>query len=98
MFSTNTPLHKGSAKDTKRATQLKAVFVAFFKAPKTMQMVAEETGIYRANICRYCRTFRKKGVIRVVKTGRCEITRHKAGYLSTNPQFFPPQNQLKLWS
>ena len=33
--------------------QMKRVFAALYKQPKTMLMVSIETGILRANICRY---------------------------------------------
>ncbi len=45
--------------------------------PKTMLQVATETGIFRANICRYLRTFRKRGQIQLIRIGVCPISKHK---------------------
>ncbi len=72
-------------KDTKyfQLQEAKA-FKAFAKWPKTMLMVAKETGIERANICRYVSHWRKRGLVSVDHYGLCRITKHRAGYLVTN--------------
>ncbi len=52
----NTPsnsLHKRQSKDKHFEVQMKRVFAAFKRKPSTMLMVSIETGILRANICRY---------------------------------------------
>lgn len=64
-------------------SQLKRTHDAF-KTPKTMLEVAHETGIERANICRYVRTMRMRCVIFVYKVGKCPITKHKACFLTTD--------------
>ena len=63
----------------------------------TMKECAVVTGIDRANICRYCRTFRKAGKVFKVRKRLCSQTKHKAGELTTNPDLAPPQNQLTLF-
>lgn len=69
--------------------QMKKVFAAFYKQPKTMLTVSIETGILRANICRYVAKWRKRNCIRVEKYGICPISKHRAGYYTTNPENFP---------
>ena len=44
--------HKGQGKSTHFQAQIKRVFAALYRQPKTMLMVSIETGILRANICR----------------------------------------------
>ena len=57
---------------------------AFGNAPKTMLQVSLETGILRANICRYVATMRKEGHISLIYKGLCPISNCRAGfYLST---------------
>lgn len=60
------------------------VFTAFQGTPKTMLMVSDITGILRANICRYVANFKKAGTITKVRTGLCQITKHRAGYYTTS--------------
>jgi DNA-binding transcriptional regulator LsrR (DeoR family) len=59
-------------------------FKAFLGEPKTMLMVAVATGIERANICRYVARWRKRGQVTVDHYGLCQVTKYRAGYLSTN--------------
>jgi hypothetical protein len=87
----------GKHNKDKAKTQKNRVFKAFFEAPKTMKMVSVETGIDRANICRYVAKFRKSDNVAEVKKGLCIITKHRAGFLTTNPDQFPKTNQLKMW-
>lgn len=94
--SLNKALSNKQSKD-KALIQEQRLFKAFFKAPKTMLMVSVETGILRANICRYVSNFRKQNNIAEVKKDLCKISKHRAGYLTTNPDQFPKSNQLKMW-
>ncbi|MCK0130398.1 hypothetical protein MWU59_02690 [Flavobacteriaceae bacterium F08102] len=84
-------------KGKKFEDQMKIVFKAFYDRPKTMLMVSVETGILRANICRYVAKWRKANKIDKVKTDRCIITNHEANFLTTNPDLFPKSNQYKLF-
>lgn len=95
---TTNPLHKGCSKGTK-VNQLAATFEGFFKAPATMLQVAKSTDIERANICRYVASLRNQGSIAFVKKGYCPITKHMAGYYTTNPVLFPTiPKQLNLFT
>ncbi len=59
---------------------------AFYERPKTMLMVAVETGILRANICRYVAALRRNNSIYLIRKGICEISKHPGvGYYTTNP-------------
>jgi hypothetical protein len=84
-------------KDKALSNQFKVIHKSFYNAPKTMLMASKETGILRANICRYVATLRKSKKIAEVKKGFCEVTKHKAGFLTTNPNQFPKSNQLKMF-
>ena len=84
-------------KDKALNSQFKLVYKSFYKAPKTMLMASKETGILRANICRYVATLRESDKIAEVKKSLCKISKHNAGYLSTDPNQFPKSNQLKMF-
>lgn len=96
----NSPLHKRQSKDNHFQAQIKRVFAAFYRQPKTMLMVSIETGILRANICRYVAEWEKQNCIRIVRKGICPISKHRAGFYTTNPELFPaivePSNTVKL--
>ena len=76
--------------------QMKIVFRAFYDQPKTMLMVSKETGVLRANICRYVAKWRCHNTIEPAKKDYCKITKHLADYLTTNPELFPKSNQCKI--
>jgi hypothetical protein len=82
------------AKNTHFQAQMKRVFRAFAAEPKTMLQVSFETGILRANICRYVSEWRQEGKIQVIRFGLCPISKHRAGFYSTNPDFFPLMVEL----
>jgi hypothetical protein len=84
-------------KDKALSNQFKEIYKSFFKAPKTMLMASKETGILRANICRYVATLKKFDKIYEVKKGLCKISKHKAGFLTTNPNQFPKSKQYKMF-
>lgn len=69
--------------------QMKRVFTAFYGQPKTMLMVSIETGILRANICRYVSMWSNEDQIRVTRKGVCPISKHFAGFYTTDPGLFP---------
>jgi len=80
--------------------QMKRVFAALYKQPKTMLMVSIETGILRANICRYVAEWGKENRICIVRKGICPISKHRAGFYTTNPELLPaivePSNTVNL--
>lgn len=80
--------HKGQGKSTHFQAQMKRVFAALYRQPKTMLMVSIETGILRANICRYVAEWEKENLICIVRKGICPISKHRAGFYTTNPDLF----------
>lgn len=88
-MESNTPnspeisLHRRQYKDKHFQAQFKRVFRAF-QQPKTMLMVSIETGILRANICRFVAELKEQKRIVLVKTGICKISKHRAGYYCTS--------------
>jgi hypothetical protein len=92
--------HKGQGESTHFQAQTKKVFAALYRQPKTMLMVSVETGVLRANICRYVAELEKQNCIKIVRKGICPISKHRAGFYTTNPELFPaivePSNTVKL--
>ncbi len=87
----NTPetyLHIEQCKDKRFEAQMKRVFAVFKRNPSTMLMVSTETGILRANICRYVAKWQKQGKINLINKGICKISKHNAGYYTTNKNLF----------
>lgn len=81
-------LGKERGKDKHFEAQKKRVFAALYRQPKTMLMVSIETGILRANICRYVAEWQEKGSIQLFKQGVCKISKHRAGYYTTDTNLF----------
>jgi len=96
----NNPLQKRQSKDKHFQAQMKRVFKTLYRQPKTMLMVSIETGILRANICRYVSEWEKENRIFLLQKGICPISKHRAGFYTTNPELFPsivePSNTVKL--
>ncbi|WP_226998289.1 hypothetical protein [Aquirufa nivalisilvae] len=67
---------------------MKQVFTAFKHKPSTMLMVSIETGILRANICRYVAEWQKQGRIHLFQQGLCKVSKHRAGYYTTDTNLF----------
>ncbi len=89
--------HKGQSKDNHFETQMKRVFEAFKRKPSTMLMVSFETGILRANLCRYIAKWQKSNSIHKLKQGLCKVSKHRAGFYTANPELFPTSKQLNLF-
>lgn len=96
----NILLRGNKSKDKHFQAQIKRVFSALYKQPKTMLMLSVETGILRANLCRYVAEWEKENRICIVRKGICSISKHRAGFYTTNPELFPaivePSNTVKL--
>jgi len=95
------PLFSRISKDKHFESQKRKVLKAFKVKPCTMLMVALETGILRANICRFVREFEKRGLLVKLYTGTCPITKHPSvGFYSSDPdlikEFYHPQTKVKL--
>jgi hypothetical protein len=82
-------------KDKDFKAQMKRVFEAFKRNPSTMLMVSIETGVLRANICRYVAVWEKQGKIHLLKRELCKISKHPAGYYTTDTKLFT--QTLKLF-
>lgn len=90
------PMHKRQVQDKHFQAQMKRVFKAFSEQPKTMLMVSVETKVLRANICRYVAQWQREDSIAVVRKGFCLISKHRAGFYSTNSEFlFNLKNKAK---
>lgn len=68
-----------------------------FSTPKTMLMVSKETGIERANICRYVQRAIEIGALFFVAYSLCAITLHKAGFYTTDKSLIRRPIQLELF-
>jgi hypothetical protein len=93
----NTPensLQLGQDKDKHFEAQQIKVFESFKRQPSTMLMVSIETGILRANICRYVSEWQKSKSIVQIREGLCKISKHRAGYYTTDTILF--SQPLKL--
>lgn len=91
-------LSERQGKDTQKTNQLKTIFHYLKKHVATNTMISEATGISQKNICRYKRDLEQRGLLAEVRKGYCEITKHLAWYLTTNPDLFPQSsNQLKMF-
>jgi hypothetical protein len=73
-------------KDTKFSTQKQTVFHAFSQHPKTMLMVSLETGILRANVCRFIAKWQKQNRIKLMYKKLCPITKNRAGFYYTGKE------------
>lgn len=94
----NSPKSFGNdkGKSTHFQAQMKRVFAALYRQPKTMLMVEVETGIMRSNITRYVAKWKKRDCIKIVRLGICPISKSTGvQYLTTNPDLFPYSESLK---
>jgi hypothetical protein len=97
MHNMNNLHHDDYYKSKKNPSQLKSIFQFLQNHIATASMVAEATGIYQKNICRYKRDLEKSGRLWEVKKGICQKTGFRAWYLTTNPNMaakIPPQLNL----
>lgn len=77
----------GKGKDF--TNQKQRVYLSLLERPKTMLEVSIETGILRANICRYVGKMRKIGQVAVARHGLCPVSKFRAGFLTTDSDLFP---------
>ena len=93
-FTPNSSI-KDKGKDKHFEAQMVRVFAAFKRQPSTMLMISIETGILRANICRYVAKWKKSNKIHLLKQGLCKVSKHRAGYYTTDTGLFT--QTLKLF-
>lgn len=91
-----TPNSFGRDKD-KYLTQYEVTYNELRKRPQTMLEVSTKTGILRANVCRYVSKMREGGLVEVVYHDVCSISKHPANHYTTDPELFPPKDQLTLF-
>lgn len=84
-------------KDNKIKDQLKEVYKGFFNEPQSMKMLSIKLNIDRANICWFCREFRKNNQLAIFKKGLCKITKRYVNHYTTNPELIPIDKQTKLF-
>lgn len=79
--------------------QYQIVYQSFKEHPKTMLDVSLETGILRANICRYVADMEDKGLIQLLFKTEDSHTKFTAGYYTTDKELFHQidNKQLKLF-
>lgn len=82
--------------DTHFKDQLNLVFEGFFEKPQSMKMLSVKLKIDRANICWFCREFRKSNKLGIARKGICAITKRVVNYYTTNPDFIPASIQIVL--
>lgn len=93
------PLSELHDKNSEFQAQYQIVYQSFKECPKTMLDVSLETGILRANICRYVADMENKGVIQLLYKSEDEHTKFIAGYYTTDKTLFRQEDnqQLNLW-
>lgn len=91
--------HSQHDKDNGSETQYQIVYHSFLKHSKTMLDVSLETGILRANICRYVADMEDKGLIQLLYKIYDKHTKRIAGYYTTNKKLFNQigNRQFKLF-
>ena len=77
--------------------QMKRVHEGFFNEPQSMKMLSVSIGVDRANICWYCREFKKNESIGVARKDYCTITKQLVNFYTTNPELFSKSNQISLF-
>ena len=71
-------------KDTFLANETRIYFNYLNSHIATNSMVAKATGISHKNLCWYKRKLQLNGQLFEVKIALCEVTKHRATYLTTN--------------
>ena len=90
--ATITAAPKRQSKDNHFATQMQITYQSFKEHPKTMLQVSIETGILRANICRYVKIMRESNEMQILKLGRCPISKRSGvQFLTTDKGLFNSQ-------
>lgn len=90
-------LHKGQGKDNQYASQLQVVREYFKVKTASRYMVAIETQVPIQNVCRYVDMLKSNNSIALVRKDYCRISGELVEFLSTNPELFPKDSQLKIW-
>lgn len=80
-------------------TQYEVIYLVFKERPMTMLDASLRSGILRANICRYVKSMKEKGLIQILFKAHDKHTRCTAGYYTTDKNLFnrADERQLKLF-
>jgi len=89
--------NKRQRQDNEKRTQLQTIFHYLQEHIATASMVSVATGIPQKNICRYKRDLENSGRLWEIEKNLCKKTSFKAWYLTTNPNYAPFDNQLKMF-
>jgi predicted transcriptional regulator of viral defense system len=89
-------LNNSGDKGSHFRTQYQITYQFFKERPKTMLEVSDETGIRRANICRYIDKMRKKGQLELIHRGLCPVTHCRSGFYSTDESLFNKSDVQQL--
>ena len=91
--------HTNRGKDMDFRTQYQIVYQSFLERPKTMLDVFLQTGILRANICRYVADMEDRGIIQLLYKKEDSHTKFRAGYYTTDKALFRKvkDKQYNLW-
>lgn len=84
-FKPSRPSLTSHTKDKDKLTQLKTIFHYLSTHVATASMVADATGIYQKNICRYKRDLQKADRLWEIEKKLCKKTGFRAWYLTTDP-------------
>jgi hypothetical protein len=95
-MKTLTPQHNRQSEVKDHFNQLQTIFQYLQMEVATASMVAEATGIYQKNICRYKRDLEKAGKLWEIEKRTCKKTGFKAWYLTTNPAKAPKNSITQL--
>jgi len=82
---------------TQRSEKM-TVYLYLLHTPATNQMVSIATGVPQKNICRIKRELEQSWRLWQVEHKPCEVTKHRAWYLTTDFNLRPNKNQLELFS
>ena len=84
--------------DRANPTQQLVIFSYLQRNVATTSMVSKVRGIPQSNNTRFKHDLELTGMLSEVRREICEVTGHIAYFLTTNPNWFPEPNQLKLFN
>jgi len=79
------------------SSQLQIVREYLRKKTASRYMTAIDTEIPIQNVCRYVEMLKSSNSIAVVRKDYCRISGEMVEFLSTDPDKFPQDSQLKIW-
>lgn len=77
-------------------TQYEVIYHVFKERPMTMLDASFETGILRANICRYVKSMKEKGLIQILFKAHDRRTKCLARYYTTDKNLFNRADERQL--